>query len=894
MTIDVSDYSRRISFSDSGEAFWAACIFTAIADGELHDDEREIVLTKLPHLLGQVRYRDTPLAGMLRPFPGLNEQDWPEIYRFVSRFWDPATRGKGGGIQIASITLGFGDDGDLQDEGGRPLAEFWDRLAEVWSDLMNAIRAKMAEDAEPLREGSADGRVGLADWTGPVIDEFVADFSRKVCAHFIGDSARITFLFSAILNIGQADGDAVGAERIFVLMLARDLGIEDELRTANTGEMARKYALNLENIPTIVSGVIDPDSPRSRRLDRMAQVSDRLDEMDSGKQGEADALRQLLVLAATASPQTAENFRSWSGPFEEMLHSTTMVPKSDADVLRRIGKAASVLDQDEARQFLDDMMEIICLQSLEHYSDLPGHVDVLAYLMNGNRYKTDEFQPEIVEMTANEAGQTETIRVGGALAVLGAIAIEKFGPDRQGELVDRYVARMKELVAEFNLRKESEAAGSVAPDPASSGVSIMRVANPAKPDFVIRDGKVVSAFGVAVEDEPDASEAAPLSRIRSADAASPDKADALRSLLALVHALSPQIAGLARAAMEGGVLDERKSEWSELISSDEEDWWKGSLLKKVLSGLDHSELMSFLQELNAVLLAKDARVFEGLDREDKKRFLVSGAQFDSGIYRANIRSIDSDTPQAKAGSMALRAGGGLAAIYQIAAAWGFHMSAEGGRADLLRASAESLIKTYVEAMHQHAAKALRAGDDERSSVFDSEPEFRRLKKYLGKSKAASYKKNAQRELLETIAEFYDESDPPETVEAYLALVEEGICQYDELGEDGDLEDLVLRAFAIGRAESFFRKNKYAVSDRLKRIFVRSRERVARNGDVLAELREREGASRHNLASENYSAAENTAARGTSGPGNAAEGAGGMIGCVIGGIVLMLILAKCMS
>lgn len=890
MTIDVSDYSRRISFSDSGEAFWAACIFTAIADGELHDDEREIVLTKLPHLLGQVRYRDTPLAGMLRPFPGLNEQDWPEIYRFVSRFWDPATRGKGGGIQIASITLGFGDDGDLQDEGGRPLAEFWDRLAEVWSDLMNAIRAKMAEDAEPLREGSADGRVRLADWTGPVIDEFVADFSRKVCAHFIGDSARITFLFSAILNIGQADGDAVGAERIFVLMLARDLGIEDELRTANTGEMARKYALNLENIPTIVSGVIDPDSPRSRRLDRMAQVSDRLDEMDSGKQGEADALRQLLVLAATASPQTAENFRSWSGPFEEMLHSTTMVPKSDADVLRRIGKAASVLDQDEAGQFLDDMMEIICLQSLEHYSDLPGHVDVLAYLMNGNRYKTDEFQPEIIEMTANEAGQTETIRVGGALAVLGAIAIEKFGPDRQGELVDRYVARMKELVAEFNLRKEAEAAGSVAPDPASSGVSIMRVANPAKPDFVIRDGKVVSAFGVAVEDKPDASEAAPLSRIRSADAESPEKAEALRSLLALVHVHAPQLAGLARAAMEESVLGAKSAAWNELVSGDDEGWWKGPSLKQVLSRLDHPELMSFLQELGAVLLAKDVRVFEGLDLEDMKKFLLSAGQFDSALYKANIRSVENASP----GSMAVSTGGGLAAICIIAAARDFHMNSGEVRADLLDYSGKPFIESHLKGLGKKIAGTLREGNDEVDAPFDPASEFRRLKRYLGKSKAASYKKNAQRELLETIAEFYDESDPPETVEAYLALVEEGISQYDELGEDGDLEDLVLRAFAIGRAESFFRKNKYAVSDRLKRIFVRSRERVARNGDVLAELREREGASRRNLASENYSAAENTAARGTSGPGNAAEGAGGMIGCVIGGIVLMLILAKCMS
>jgi hypothetical protein len=270
MNFDIAEYTRRIVLSDSGEAFWAACIFAAIADGELHDDEREIVLTKLPHLLGQVRHRDTPLAGMLRPFPGLNEQDWPEIYRFVSRFWDPATRGNDGGIQIASITFGLGDDGELPDDGATPLAEFWDRLAEVWSDLMNAIRAKMAEDAEPLREGSADGRVRLADWTGPVIDEFVADFSAKVCTHFRSDPGRDVFLFSAILRIARADGDNVGAELIFVRKLAQLLDFEDLLKNGDPGEVASKFSLNLGSIPTIVSGVIDVDSPRSKRLDRMA------------------------------------------------------------------------------------------------------------------------------------------------------------------------------------------------------------------------------------------------------------------------------------------------------------------------------------------------------------------------------------------------------------------------------------------------------------------------------------------------------------------------------------------------------------------------------------------------------------------------------------------------
>jgi hypothetical protein len=212
--------------------------------------------------------------------------------------------------------------------------------------------------------------------------------------------------------------------------------------------------------------------------------------------------------------------------------------------------------------------------------------------------------------------------------------------------------------------------------------------------------------------------------------------------------------------------------------------------------------------------------------------------------------------------------------------------------DVMARSASLAAHAYISVMSKKIGTLLNGGERAKAALFDPEPEFRQLKRYLGKSKGAPYKKRAYRELLDWLVERYGQVDPPDTLESYLAFVEETLTLFDEMSIHSEPDDQVLRSIAIGRVESFFRRSKYAVSDELEGIFAASRDLVGRNGDVLAEIREREEAPRRNHASQVYASASGSLGGGPSDSGSAAESKGKMFGCMLVVILLAGMLAKC--
>ena len=101
----------QIEITNDGEALWATLCLIPFLDGKVDDEELQVLTTGLPKYLGQMRESDkNPTIDQLyRPFPSLNETDWPDLFKFVSHRWDLPERDDDGSVSLMSIDLSEGD-----------------------------------------------------------------------------------------------------------------------------------------------------------------------------------------------------------------------------------------------------------------------------------------------------------------------------------------------------------------------------------------------------------------------------------------------------------------------------------------------------------------------------------------------------------------------------------------------------------------------------------------------------------------------------------------------------------------------------------------------------------------------------------------------------------------
>lgn len=50
--MNMDKHLKKISFKDSGEAFWSALSIIPILDGEIDDEEKDFLTTQIPQYLG--------------------------------------------------------------------------------------------------------------------------------------------------------------------------------------------------------------------------------------------------------------------------------------------------------------------------------------------------------------------------------------------------------------------------------------------------------------------------------------------------------------------------------------------------------------------------------------------------------------------------------------------------------------------------------------------------------------------------------------------------------------------------------------------------------------------------------------------------------------------------
>ena len=252
---------EKIGIKNSGDALWATLCLIPFLDGQVDEEELEVVTTGLPKYLGQMRVvgQNPIIEELYRPFPTLNESDWPELFNFVSSQWDLPEADEDGNIMLYSVSL---------TEGTVPAAleELFERVQESWL-AHEDIRGQIVEDNGGYRE-SESGRSFMPSAASEYNQNYIDSFIDNVLPFFKDNPDRRDLLLAASLWIIHSDGDHIGMEQAFLASIWNAFGL-DIASLSKGGNPNWRDVLGFDrfqnfDIPTIfptnyVDNQLDPD-----------------------------------------------------------------------------------------------------------------------------------------------------------------------------------------------------------------------------------------------------------------------------------------------------------------------------------------------------------------------------------------------------------------------------------------------------------------------------------------------------------------------------------------------------------------------------------------------------------------------------------------------------------
>ena len=237
---------KNIEITTSGEALWASVCLIPFLDGQFDEAELDLLRTTLPKYLGQMREvgRSQIIDEHYRPFYGLNESDWPDLFKFVSHQWDLAEKNDAGDVTLMSINL-------TRDEQLEALQKLFDQVQKSYNELMNNIIIPLAK-----RDGTgvSDRGIGTLPESATEYFKFYVDtFVGFVSRFFETDRDRRDLFLAAVMAMMFVDGDNIGLEQYFLFSVWNSFGFDAE--TLKSGQW--KYAIGIErfhnlDIPTVL------------------------------------------------------------------------------------------------------------------------------------------------------------------------------------------------------------------------------------------------------------------------------------------------------------------------------------------------------------------------------------------------------------------------------------------------------------------------------------------------------------------------------------------------------------------------------------------------------------------------------------------------------------------
>jgi hypothetical protein len=233
--INIAKHLKKISFKDSGDAFWSALGIIPILDNQIDDEEKHVILTQIPKYLGQFREvgKSAAIDEGFRPFPKLNAKDWPEIYSYVSSAWDLSTQNEDGSITILEVEL----SGDRKEQ----------KLIKTIDKRINNFQTFFEDLAKKCDQIETERGTFVLEGSIELTEEYLSHYVDQIFLHFEGQKERSELLIGACMLLMLADGDNIGAEKLYLQLLVAKFKFKSQFAEFSIAEKFNSFI-----IPTVV------------------------------------------------------------------------------------------------------------------------------------------------------------------------------------------------------------------------------------------------------------------------------------------------------------------------------------------------------------------------------------------------------------------------------------------------------------------------------------------------------------------------------------------------------------------------------------------------------------------------------------------------------------------